>query len=536
MPPNASLRILRRPSPATSASSSTANSAIGGTAPGRTGLSAPSVGTPGSSSSRPDSRRGKTLTEREEDYKRARERIFGKAEDTTEDCSPADNRSEASVCGSTSGAVTPARSVSSASSLTSSTQGAGKSLAYGGSTNPSSGADSRDLSGRSRGGPTTSSKRRGESHFEPLRPPSGSNCPDPTFSRNLNRDVSGLWNSNSNSATLMSPTGYAPMPSMYPPQPSPYDSPGAGYGMGMAPGMPYMGTQQQQQQLFAGATQGYGQTQPPFSQQPGQPWVGQQQPQQQSQPGYNRPLMAYHTLNNGGPSMQQQPGSNPTGPVRQPMGPGDMDHVGFNLSQMTIRAQDGPSQGGNPSFPVLSGQERGPGRWPNSANSSNMGASRPAYSSSSSSAGSDFGGSTGAGSNYSPFMNHNMGVYTQERITPGGLAPPLQQHVHPSNQQHHSYQPQLQNTHSYQQQPGGVGPGYSHNTKGHHRPNPMEHNSNQPSAQRSTSGRSGIGGPALFGGSGQMWHASQQRSGASPSIGDKSGSTGAAASGFGSRQ
>ena len=444
MPTAASLRILRRPSPATSASSSSHQNFQGGDGSGNNGSNEAlneqrdggvmfrgSPGGGGGNGSRSGSRRNKTLIEREEEYKRARERIFGTTEGSVSggavgEAAVPDNRSE--VSGGESGAVTPARSGSSSTGSVSASTASGvvgggsnqagpaqgqpqaqtptssqsQSQSRSGSVGPGSSTSS---SSRARTGPTQSSKRRGESHFEPLRPPgSGGSPAGPAYqSMQVGGNLGPMLPSMNTTGGMGYPrgatrdrfnaSGYGPMGMYQAYEPAPY-------GMGLSGGMPYQGTAQQQQQQQPGGFSMYPQLAGGY--QPGQ---GQTQPQLGMAPG------GYGRMGGAG-----NMGGFGAGPMRQPIGPGDADGMGFGQLRLNDAMPYGGGTGGSGGNVGYSDGWHGP--------------PRPAYSSSSSSASSDVG---------------STGGYGHDSMYRGGgpMPPPQQQ-----QQQHHHHQ-----QHPYAAQP-----------------------------------------------------------------------------------
>lgn len=510
MPTAASLRILRRPSPATSASSSNFNQNHNNHQNEVTGSNGSAEalndqnqsqrdggfitrGSPGAggNGSRSGSRRNKTLIEREEEYKRARERIFGTVEGagagvpgTAINAGPGvvenvpDNRSE--VSGYDSGAATPARSGSSstgslASAATSAAPGPNTGTGTPQSQNPAqaqsrSGSvgpgSSTSSSSRIRTGPTQSSKRRGESHFEPLRPPpsgqvalpqggAGSGVGGQTGSFLPSSTGGGMGYPRGATRDRFNASGYGPMGMYQTYEPAPY-------GMGLSGGMPYQGTALQQQQGQQGQQQqpgGYA-TYPQLSgYQPGQ--MQGQQPQlgmaTGGQGGYGR-------MGSGGSMNGYQ-----AGPMRQPIGPGDVEGMGFGQ----LRLNDAmPYGGGQGNQAYADGWQHGP--------------PRPAYSSSSSSASSDVG---------------STGGYPHESMyRAGGIMPPPQQQM-------------PQHPYASQPQPGMV---YNNNKNNRNGSNNSHNgsNSNLSHMHGMEQPQPGyMGGRPGSGAYGQGWPASRQGSG-----------------------
>jgi hypothetical protein len=171
LPSSAALRILRRPSPSQ------------GFSPASSGASTPG-GSKTSASSQSGSKGPKTLSEREEEYRRARERIFGLEDEgvvvTAEQGDQEGSTTAASSPNSLNRSLPapempslPRGSSSATSSVTSSTSSSvgapRRQLAQAPPTqNPSRSASANSNARTGRGGKRNG---RGESTFEPLRPP-----------------------------------------------------------------------------------------------------------------------------------------------------------------------------------------------------------------------------------------------------------------------------------------------------------------------------------------------------------------------------
>jgi hypothetical protein len=360
------------------------------------------------SGSRSGSQRGKTLPEREEEYRRARERIFGKEEAAGLDDSPADNRSEISVGGSASGATTPAQSngsTGSGPSFTSQPTAAQLNAAgvqIGRTASSVSNVTSASSSTRGRNVPpqAQTGKRRNESHFEPLRPPTQLQPPlsspvVPGYPRGPSRD---RFNAN----------GYGPQGTYQSFETAPY-------GMGLSGGMPYAGTMQQQLVGQGGNFQ-------------------QQQPQPQQQTGFSQsgPLYPGYRGGNGngfgGPGMNSSSGG---GPMRQPIGPGDVDGMGFGQ----LRVSEAPNYAG--------GHALGPGQL------ADWSGSRPSYSSSSSSSSSDISSAGPGGYPYSGGMGYQPEMNYRPSNPHNNLSVGMGYNGQPSPAFQQQQQPQL---HQIQQQ------------------------------------------------------------------------------------
>lgn len=172
LPTSAALRILRRPSPTSQ-----------GFSPASSGASTP-AGSKTSASSQSGSKGPKTLSEREEEYRRARERIFGVEDEgsgTGEQGEQEGSTTAASSPNSLNKSLPasdlpnlPKGASSGTSSVTSSTSASSvgaprRQLSQG----PPAQNNSRSTSANSnaRGGRGGKRNNRGESTFEPLRPP-----------------------------------------------------------------------------------------------------------------------------------------------------------------------------------------------------------------------------------------------------------------------------------------------------------------------------------------------------------------------------
>jgi len=505
MPTAASLRILRRPSPATSASSSSyhnnrhsnneasqpsgqsdrdgSENGASETA-GSAGMGRMTRGSPnGASGSRSGSRRNKTLVEREEEYKRARERIFGTTAGVAEgegsgqvDSVAGDNRSEVSGSGAgpgyDSGSVTPARSGSSstgsivsgstnaggaagpnnvhvsngpvAASSTPGQQSRSGSVGPGGNL-PTSASNS---SLKNRTGPTQSNKRRGESHFEPLRPPTqsiggGANMQGGAVGggsytpASIGGGASGFGRGTTTTRDRMGASGgYGGGPGLY----QGYDT--APYGGGFTGGMPYQGSlQQQQQQGFGGGAGaqpgGYTNYPSQFTGYPSAQSHPQVQPQLGMTGGYGRMPSSGNGSGNG----------YGTGPLRQPIGPGDVDGMGMGFGQ--LRMSDSSPYGAS-----------GPGGMQDVGSGGGWnGHSRPAYSSSSSSASSDVGSSgAGGGPGAGGYLFAGNGGYAQDKsYRSSGPMSNHQPYAYPTMQSSHLGYPQHGQPGVEQPQPGYLG-------------------------------------------------------------------------------
>ncbi|KAJ9119104.1 hypothetical protein QFC22_003595 [Naganishia vaughanmartiniae] len=175
LPSSAALRILRRPSPS-----------MPGSSPASSGASTPAGSKTSGSSQNGGSKTLRTLSEREEEYKRARERIFGPDVDCND--VPVDGASDAdgiATATSSPGSITKmlaAPETPTASKPTSSTASSVTSSTSASSTgvprrqNPQlqqAPNTSRSASANSNGRSNRGMKRngKGESTFEPLRPP-----------------------------------------------------------------------------------------------------------------------------------------------------------------------------------------------------------------------------------------------------------------------------------------------------------------------------------------------------------------------------
>ncbi|KAJ9103243.1 hypothetical protein QFC21_002666 [Naganishia friedmannii] len=176
LPTSAALRILRRPSPF-----------VPGSSPASSGASTPAGSKTSGSSQNGGSKTLRTLSEREEEYKRARERIFGPDVDCTDvlgdGASDADGvvtatSSPGSITKLLAGPETPTLAnptSSTASSVTSSTSASSAGVSR--RPNPQqvqqAPTTSRSASANSNGRSNRGVKRngKGESTFEPLRPP-----------------------------------------------------------------------------------------------------------------------------------------------------------------------------------------------------------------------------------------------------------------------------------------------------------------------------------------------------------------------------
>lgn len=305
LPSSAALRILRRPSPTGHGSS-----------PASSGASTP-AGSKTSASSQSGSKTLKTLSEREEEYRRARERIFGLEGEAVEGAGEPVEAEGSATAASSPNSLTnnlaapdtptlPKGSGSTASSVASSTSASSMGVPRR-QLNPAPPIQniSRSTSANSNARSNRGGKRngRGESTFEPLRPPHEQML----YQQQQLHQQQQLYVQQQQYQMQMQLSGYAQ---------SGYVGPGQMYGMNA----PMMGMQQ-------------GPVFNPYSQAP-----YQQMPTQGQVAG---PSSAY-------PSRQSNPPMMSPGVVRQPAGPDDLGSLGF--SDLRIRDNRYPAGPGNSGF------------------------------------------------------------------------------------------------------------------------------------------------------------------------------------------
>lgn len=296
LPSSAALRILRRPSPTSQ-----------GFSPASSGASTP-AGSKTSASSQSGSKGPKTLSEREEEYRRARERIFGLEDEGIVVSGEQGDQEGSTTAASSPNSLTkslpapevpsfPRGSSSTTSSVTSSTSASSVGAPRRQLTQPpptQNIARSTSANSNARGGRGGKRNGRGESTFEPLRPPHE----QMHYQQLQLQQQQQLYMQQQQYQMQMHLSGYAQ---------SGYVGPGPMYGMNMS----MMGMQQ-------------GSTYNPYAQNPYQSGT------MQAAPG----SFATFTPRQSNPQMMAP------GVVRQPAGPDD-GSLGF--SDLRIRDQRYPA-------------------------------------------------------------------------------------------------------------------------------------------------------------------------------------------------